>query len=157
MRLGISLYKKQGEATYTVDLSTLRHKTSRFYGPTIHTLPEAIQPWVEEYERSIELEYKPDNVYLFPMATDWSRGHSSSSWTALVKACFLRHAGIATPPKQLRASFCTYLRSADGVDDELLESCAKAMKHLKATGGSGASFLCNTPPTKHRTHLLCTC
>ena len=29
-------------------------------------------------------------------------------------------------------------RSAEGVDDELLESCAKAMKHLKATGGSGA-------------------
>ena len=140
------MYKKQGEATYTVDLSTLRHKTSRFYGPTIHMLPEAIQPWVEEYERSIELEYKPDHVYLFPMATDWSRGHSSSSWTALVKACFLRHAGIATPPKQLRASFCTYLRSADGVDDELLESCAKAMKHLKATGGSGARFLCTTPP-----------
>ena len=36
----------------------------------------------------------------------------------------------------LRASFCTYLRSAEGVDDELLESCAKAMKHKKATGGS---------------------
>ena len=30
----------------------------------------------------------------------------------------------------------TYLRSAEGIDDELLESCAKAMKHAVATGGS---------------------
>jgi len=36
----------------------------------------------------------------------------------------------------LRASFCTYLRSAEGVDTELLESCAKAMKHQVTTGGS---------------------
>ena len=84
----------------------------------------------------MQLEMLPPNPYLFPLATDWERGHSSSGWTQLVKSVFKRHAGIATPPKLLRASFCTYLRSAEGVDDELLESCAKAMKHQKATGGS---------------------
>ena len=94
---------------------------SRFYGPTIHTLPPAIGVWVDEYVRSIEMDFKPDNIYLFSMATDWTRGHSSSAWTQVVKSCFLRHSGVACPPKLLRASFCTYLRSADGVDDELLE------------------------------------
>ena len=172
LRLGAggSLYKKPGESTYTVDLSHLRtrhtcprartrtlvttrggaagHKTSRIYGPTIHTLPALIQPWVEAYEQSIALDPTGPNPYLFSMASDWGRGHSSSAWTALVKSCFQRHAGVATPPKArraharvavqrsprvrlcvqlLRASFCTYLRSAEGVDTELLESCAKAM------------------------------
>jgi len=61
---------------------------------------------------------------------------SSSQWCSFVKSIFLKFAGVATPPKLLRASFCTYLRSADGVDDELLESVAKAMKHQVATGGS---------------------
>ena len=161
LRFGVSLYLKEGDAQYTVDLSTLRHKTrhasptrpthpsvsisrrrrpscSRFYGPTIHSLPANLGDWVAEWERSIQFEVLPEKPFLFPMATDWARGYSSSGWTQLVKGVFQRHAGIATPPKQLRASFCTYLRSAEGVDDELLESCAKAMKHLKATGGSGA-------------------
>ena len=138
LRLGTSLYLKEGDSQYTVDLSTLRHKTSRNYGPTIHSLPASLSEWVAEWERSTELEPLPDSPYLFPMATDWSRGYSSSGWTQLVKGVFMRHAGVATPPKDLRASFCTYLRSAEDVDDELFESCAKAMKHLKATGGSGA-------------------
>ena len=112
-------------------------QTSRFYGPTIHTLPPGIGQWVAAYEASVQLELLPPNPYLFPLATDWERGHSSSGWTQLVKSVFKRHASVATPPKLLRASFCTHLRSAEGVDTELLESCAKAMKHQVATGGSG--------------------
>ena len=107
---------------------------SRFYGPQISTLPAAIQPFVEAYEATLVFEPTGDNPYLFPMASSYQYGHSSSAWTQLVKSCFQRHAGKPTPPKLLRASFCTYLRSADGIDDELLESCAKAMKHQKATG-----------------------
>ena len=206
LRLGAggTLYKKAGEAEYTVDLSKLRHKTrflvipgleysgyttlldaftntpvppislssrSRFYGPQLSSLPESIGVWVAEYEKSIALEMAGPNSYLFPLSTDWGRGHSSSGWTQLVKviyyhtlrlrarlsectasshnprtrvcsssphtqAVFLKHAGVATPPKMLRASFCTHLRSAEGVDDELLESCARAMKHQVVTGGS---------------------
>ena len=109
---------------------------SRFYGPQVSTLPAGIQPFVEAYERPLALEPTGDNPYLFSMASSYQYGHSSSAWSQVVKACFQRHAGIACPPKQLRASFCTYLRSAEGIDDELLESCAKAMKHQKATGGS---------------------
>ena len=105
-------------------------------GPQISTLPAAIQPFVEAYEQSIVFEMTGENPYLFSQASHWQYGHSSSAWTQLVKGCFQRHAGVACPPKLLRASFCTFLRAADGVDDELLESCAKAMKHQKATGGS---------------------
>ena len=105
-------------------------------GPQISTLPAAIQPFVEAYEASLVFEPLPPNPYLFSVSSSYEYGHSSSAWSQLVKACFQRHAGVATPPKLLRASFCTYLRSAEGIDDELLESCAKAMKHQKATGGS---------------------
>jgi hypothetical protein len=132
---GGSIYKKGEDELYTVDLSSLKHKTSRFYGPSVSSLPSAIGEWVAKYEQSIVFEMLPPNPYLFSLASDWNRGMSSSQWCSFVKAIFLKHAGVATPPKLLRASFCTHLRSSDGVDDELLESCAKAMKHNVATQG----------------------
>ena len=108
---------------------------SRFYGPQISTLPATIQPFVEEYEKSLAFEPTGANPYLFSMASSYQYGQSSSGWTQLVKACFQRHAGVACPPKLLRASFCTFSRSAEGVDDELLESCAKAMCPHKVSNG----------------------
>ena len=66
-----SLYKAPGEASYTVDLSRMKHKTSRFYGPQISTLPAAIQPFVEAYEQSIVFEMTGDNPYLFSQASSW--------------------------------------------------------------------------------------
>ena len=123
---------------------------SRFYGPQVSTLPATIQPFVEEYEKSLVFEVTGENPYLFSMAASYQYGQSSSAWTQLVKSAFLRHSGVAVPPKLLRASFCTHLRSADGVDDELLESCAKAMKHVKATGvrPSSSTLAPIEPPTE---------
>ena len=89
------------------------------------TLPAGIQPFVEAYEQSLVWEpFVGDNPYLFPLASSHQYGQSSSGWTQLVKSVFERYAGVAVPPKQLRASFCTYLRSADDIDEELLKSCA---------------------------------
>ena len=163
LRLGYpggSLYKKPGETSYTVDISHLRHKyarlarlvekastpderlfeslcrTSRFYGPQVSTLPATIQPFVEAWEATLVFECTGENPYLFPTAGSYQYGQTSSGWTQLVKSVFERHAGVPCPPKQLRASFCTYLRSAEGIDEELLASCAHAMKHQVATGGS---------------------
>ena len=145
----MSLYQKPGETAYTVDLSKMKHKvrlrvarargrapappfhrslcgqTTRFYGPVLSTLPESIGDWVSEYEQSIAFEMKPEQPYLFSLASDWERSHSSSSWCQLVKSVMLRHAGVAAPPKLMRAVFCTSLRSAEGVDEELLKSCAQ--------------------------------
>ena len=84
---------------------------------------------------------KPEQPYLFSLASDWERSHSSSGWCQMVKAVMLRHAGVAAPPKLMRAVFCTYLRSAEGVDEELLKSCAHAMKHQQA------SLLLPPPPS----------
>ena len=67
------------------------------------------------------------------MATSYQYGLTSSAWTGFVKGVFKRHAGVACPPKLLRASFCTFLRAADGVDDELLESCAKCASAHRGT------------------------
>ena len=144
--------------------------SSRFYGPQISTLPLSIQPFVEAFEESLVFEPVGENPYLFHTSS-YQYGQSSSGFCQLVKACFQRHTGIACPPKQLRASFCTFLRShEEGVDEELRESVAKAMyalpllptpsygreltsaahvrrrKHQVATGGSGASTAPSPPP-----------
>ena len=70
---GGSLYKKKEDALYTVNLSTLKHTTSRFYGPSISSLPAAIGDWVSKYESSITFEILPSNPYLFSLASDWNR------------------------------------------------------------------------------------
>ena len=72
---------------------------SRFYGPIVHTLAPAIAPWVDEWMSLIEFDMPPEKPFLFSLATDWERGHTSSSWTAVVKAAFERHAGVPCPPK----------------------------------------------------------
>ena len=113
-------------------------QTSRFYGPQVSSLPKGIGEWVQKYEESITFEFTGDNPYLFSLASDWQRGMSSSQWCSFVKGVFHKFAGVSTPPKLLRAAFCTHLRSAEGVDEELLASAAHAMKHQVATGGSGA-------------------
>ena len=41
MRIGVSLYKKEGESTWTVDLSSLRHKT-RYITPPMHSTPRTL-------------------------------------------------------------------------------------------------------------------
>ena len=46
----------------------MKHKTTRFYGPVISTLPSCIGDWVSEYEQSIALEMTGDNPYLFSCA-----------------------------------------------------------------------------------------
>ena len=139
-------------------LSRLPIGVCRSYGPQVSTLPLTIQPWIEAYEASIELELTGDNPYLFSMASSWERGLSSSAWTQLVKGVFERWSGVACPPKQLRASFCTYLRSADGVSEELLQSCAHAMKHQVATGGSSNydKEVHHSRPQAHSLSLECT-
>ena len=71
--------------------ATLHISLSRFYGPQVSSLPNSIGTWVEEYEKSVAFEVTGPNPYLFPLTTDWGRGHSSSGWTQLVKQVFLRH------------------------------------------------------------------
>ena len=66
---------------------------------------------VEVYEKSIQFEFG-DTFYLFPMASSFERGLSSSAWTQSVKQCFDRWSGVAAPPWALiRDEFIRFINS----------------------------------------------
>ena len=73
-----------------------------------------------------------ETPYLFHPTNDTTRCLPSSQWTAVVKAVLKKHAGKATPPKTLRASFITWLRDSTDAP-EVLKAAAKAMRHKEAT------------------------
>ena len=75
--------------------------------------------------------------YLFHQPGDCNEALSPVQWTRLVKACFMRHSGVPLAPKDLRASFITFLKSEDH-DDETLKAAALAMKHSSKTQASAA-------------------
>ena len=52
-----------------------------------------------------------------------------------IRAAFLKHAGKATPPKTLRASFVTWIRDEEAAP-EVLKAAAKAMRHKIETADS---------------------
>ena len=106
LRFGVTLYKHK-EGGWTVDLTKMRHKvmrttdssslvfaatsfplcvqTSRFYGPTIHSLSPLLVPIVEKYYKALSFEFSESgNPYLFSMTSDLDRGVSSSQWTQQV-------------------------------------------------------------------------
>ena len=88
------------------------------------------------------LEYdavEDDTPYLFHPQGDTRRVVGSSQWSAVVKAAFQKHAGVACAPKLLRSSFITWLKdSVDGSSDanETLKAAAKAMRHKLDTQSS---------------------
>jgi hypothetical protein len=140
LRLGMSL-KRCGEG-FVLDLTQQRmHKTSRFQGPTIQTLSAMLTEPLNDY-LSATLQYESvenDTPYLFHPQGDTRRCVVSSQWSQMVKATFSKHAGVACPPKLLRASFITWLKdtTADSADaGEVLKSAANAMRHQEATQGS---------------------
>ena len=81
-----------------------------------------------KYYNALTFESVTESPYLFPVGTDYERSVSSSQWTQMVKSAFLKFAGVACPPKLMRQSFITYMRSDPTTDQELLDSAAKAMK-----------------------------
>ena len=99
-------------------------------------LTEPLNAWLSH----LQFDFTADDCpYLFHVERDAARCVGSSQWSQMVKSCFQRHAGVATPPKLLRSSFVTWLK--DTVDDspnasEILKSAAKAMWHLETTQGS---------------------
>ena len=77
-----------------------------------------------------------DGHYLFGTGSD-HRAYSISQWTAAIKSAFGRHSpnGEAPPPKLLRSSFITFLRSSERAP-EVLRSAAGVMKHALDTSAS---------------------
>ena len=159
LRLGHSL-KRCGEG-FVLDLTSQRsHKTSKvnpfplvstlriansplvsqFYGPSCTTMSPLLTEALNLYLTNLQFDaIEDDSPYLFHPQGDTRRCVGSSQWSAMVKASFLKHSGIACPPKLLRSSFITWLK--DTVDEspnasEVLKSAAKAMRHKEETQGS---------------------
>lgn len=78
-----------------------------------------------------------ETPYLFhpTSSKDTTRCLPSSQWSQTVKAAFLKHAGKATPPKTLRASFVTWIRDEEAAPD-VLKAAATAMRHKLETANS---------------------
>ena len=53
-------------------------------------------------------------------------------WTEVVQGVLKRHSGVAMAPKDLRASFITFLMSDANTDEQLKKAVAHAMRHSAA-------------------------
>ena len=114
----------------------LSFAASKFYGPSRTTISKLVQPWIEKYLSTLQLELT-ETPYLFFSNGDADRVQTSSQWTQTVKSAFARWSPqkIGVPPKTLRASFVTHLRSSDAAP-EVLKSAAVTMRHLLDTQSS---------------------
>ena len=134
LRLGHTL-KRGGKHGYILDLTVPNaHKTAKFYGPTATSISKLIVPWLGRYLDVANLR-EGDSPYLFHPQADHSRALSPSQWCAVVKTCFHKHTGVACSPKQLRASFVTWLKGQTDAPDTL-RAAAASMRHQEKTQGS---------------------
>ena len=91
-------------------------------GPTVTTVSKLVAPWLQLWIDALQFEFHPrDEPYLFFCNGDVTRCQTSSQWTATVKQAFQRWSPnqVACPPKMLRTSFITHLRSSDAAPEVL--------------------------------------
>lgn len=143
LKLGYTLRNvpksKKVPSGWIIDLtdSAFRHKTSRFFGPTITQVSVHVVKHLEDH--LVALNYKNfqvENHYVFQQG-NVGKNISIPNWTRRVKDAFERHSprNTATPPKLLRSSFITFLRSEKRAP-EVLKSAAATMKHSVDTQSS---------------------
>ena len=136
LQLGGSL-KRTGSGGFLLDVSSsTSHKTAAYFGATRTTLPVAICEKITAY---VEDTLFQQGDFLFYAGADASQPLSPSAWTRLVKNLFRSHSARAVPlaPKELRASFITFLKSGEH-SDATLKAAAKAMRHSSKTQASSA-------------------
>ena len=137
--------KKQDNGDYYIDLSSFKHKTSKWYGISMTPISPLITPILTQFltmTQSFEfVDFGEDEEqtrtrrrYLFAMPSDPNRCFESSNWCSRVKDAFRRHSpGNKAPcPTLLRSSFITALRDSRP-DLAVLESAAIAQKHSMRT------------------------
>lgn len=109
LRFGMSV-KANGDG-FDLDLSNMRFKNSKFYGPTVTSISPLIVPYLKQYLAMLEFETAYEaHPHLFSPASDNSRAMTSSQWSAYAKAIVKKYTGVAAPPKTMRASFITYMK-----------------------------------------------
>ena len=138
LQLGVTLQREAGG--YVLDLSQPNaHKTSAVFGPSRTTMGAAVVKWIDAYLDLCDKVHgaTDDRRYLFPADDCATAPLTPTAWTRLVKACFQRHAGVPLAPKDVRASFITFLKSDDHGNDTL-KAAAIAMRHSSKTQSSAA-------------------
>jgi hypothetical protein len=144
-----TLKKQAGSEHYYIDLTNFKHKTAKFYGPSMTPISELITPFLQQFMEATQSgfefqEFDDDEEqqrtrrrYLFAMPTDATRCHESGNWTTRVKNAFRRHnpEGKAPCPSLLRSSFITELKNSTN-DNNILGAAAIAQKHSVVMQGS---------------------
>jgi hypothetical protein len=128
LQLGSTLCKRNGVWMLSLSEPEL-HKTSKLFGAQTTELNASVVEWLDRY---LELTSIPNGGYLFHAKSDVTEPLSPQGWTRLVQSIYFKHANVRMCPKDLRASYITFLRSAD-VDDDLVRATATAMRHSSAT------------------------
>jgi len=159
LSMGETLVHEGDEEGWVLDLTAFRHKTSKFWGPSVSSLSkpvsDAIDLWLtlegriegeevdfefpnvdEEGERRVPVN-RANKDYLFHQQSGVNYCYSSSQWCSKVKKIFGKYSptGVEPSPKLLRASFIVALRDANFGSSEVLKSAAKCMRHSIDTQG----------------------
>ena len=117
---------------FDMDLSHMRFKNSKFFGPcaaasslslsaplqdvrphrpqlslptcrrTVTSISPLITPYLRLYLKMLEFDTVAGDPYLFSPASDVTRAMTSSQWSAYAKGIVKRWTGIAAPPKTMR-------------------------------------------------------
>ena len=128
-----------------------QHKTSKLFGAQTTELNASIVKWLERY---LELTPIPPGGFLFHANGDVNESLSPQGWTRLIQSIYYMHAKVRLCPKDLRASYITFLRSAD-VGDDLVRATATAMRHSSTTAAVRArqtpapTHVCISPHLRH--------
>ena len=129
--------RASADGGYLLDLSEPgQHKTSAATGPTRTTVPTKVCAAIDKL---LELEGR-DSGFIFASAAGATAPLSPTAWGRFVKRLFERYAGVSVTPKDLRASFVTWLKTGDH-GDHVLKAAAAAMRHSSSTQASAAYHL----------------
>ena len=130
---------------FQLDLATPdAHKTASIFGPSSTPVPAAacalLTAWLAK--AGLDAAAKP---YVFVLGnpargggTDHAAPLGAPQWTKVVQAVLKRQAGVAFAPKDLRASFITFLMSDENSDEVVKKAVAHAMRHSTAQQASPA-------------------
>ena len=134
--------KQEANGNYYIDLQSFKHKTAKFYGPSMTPISPLVTPLLKRFlgetqsnfeftERGVDEELsRTSRRYLFALEKEATQPLSSTHWCTRVEAAFRRHtpSGQAPCPTLLRSPFITALRSSNA-DLSTLQSAAIAQKH----------------------------
>jgi hypothetical protein len=156
LRLGSTLRRDEdGDGGWLLCLSEPEaHKTSKIFGCSKTALNATCATWLDRY---LTLACVPDGGYLIHADGEAPTAPlSPQDWTRLVQRAFAAHtpARVKLCPKDLRASYITFLRSSE-VEDDLVRETAIAMRHSSTTAAVRRDRTLPTPaPIPSVSHAL---